>query len=373
MRFPDDSIENLCGLGYTESEARFLYIVATHSGYFSTRQFLNFTGTQSGDRSMAFSQKVLGKGHASARLLLRNGRVYHLFSRIIYRAIGRENLRNRREHGVEHIRSRLVILDFVLSHLDCNYLETEHDKLGYFCRQLSVPKQLLPAKTYRGAIDEHTTERYFVDKFPMFFHPHPAPPPVVTFTFIDPGYATLANFDTHLLTYAGLFRMVPTVQLVYVAIRPTHFEAARKMFLSRVDQPPEIDSGEEVLTYFRLRKLWETKQFAKLDTHGVIRLNQYTERFAGDPYEKHYPAWRDLQVSDAMVSSFFRDLTPQRKVGFEAELVDGQAALFEAKTRPGLARQTRTRLKSPIPHTFTTPFSSDFADEEAQSRQAPED
>jgi hypothetical protein len=39
MRFPETSIENLLGFGYTEDEARFLYLVATHSGYFSTRQY----------------------------------------------------------------------------------------------------------------------------------------------------------------------------------------------------------------------------------------------------------------------------------------------------------------------------------------------
>ena len=100
MHFPETSIENLLGFGYTEDEARFLYLVATHSGYFCTRQYLAFTGAKSGDKSVAFTQKVLGKGHATARLLLRNGRVYHLFSRLVYRAIARENLRNRREHSV---------------------------------------------------------------------------------------------------------------------------------------------------------------------------------------------------------------------------------------------------------------------------------
>src|SRR5258708_38975481 len=111
MTLSESSFENLRSLGYTEDEARFLYIVATHSGYFSTRQYLQFTGAKSGDKSMAFTQKVLGKGHATARLLLRNGRVYHVFSRLVYRAIGRENLRHCREHSVEHIRTRLVILD----------------------------------------------------------------------------------------------------------------------------------------------------------------------------------------------------------------------------------------------------------------------
>ncbi len=37
-------LEALKALGYTEVEARFLYLVATHSGYFTARQFLAFTG-----------------------------------------------------------------------------------------------------------------------------------------------------------------------------------------------------------------------------------------------------------------------------------------------------------------------------------------
>lgn len=360
MRFPETSIENLRGLGYTEDESRFLYLVATHSGYFATRQFLNFTGTKSGDRSMSFTQKVLGKSHATARLLLRNGRVYHLFSRVVYRAIGRQNLRNRREHGADHIRSRLVILDFVLAHLDYDYLETEQDKLRYFLGQLSAPKQALPTKTYRGAISKEAIERYFVDKFPMFFRPHAGTPPVVTFTFIDPGYATLNNFDSHLLTYAALFRTLPTVQLVYIATRSRHFEAARKMFLSRADRPPDIDPGEEVLDYFHIRKYWETKQYDKFTNADVLRLHNYTQKFAKQLYQERYAAWRDGQVSDALISSYFRDIAPQRKVSFEAELVDGQAGLFEVKPQQNHAGHSFGSLNTSKRRTFSAPFSSTF-------------
>jgi len=32
----------LGSFGYTENEARFLYLVATHSGYFTCQQFLRF-------------------------------------------------------------------------------------------------------------------------------------------------------------------------------------------------------------------------------------------------------------------------------------------------------------------------------------------
>ena len=37
-------ISALQAFGYTEEEARFLYVVATHSGYFVARQFLAFAG-----------------------------------------------------------------------------------------------------------------------------------------------------------------------------------------------------------------------------------------------------------------------------------------------------------------------------------------
>ena len=176
MTFPESSIENLRSLGYTEDEARFLYVVATHSSYFSTRQYLQFTRAKSGDKSMAFTQKLLGKGHATAKLLLRNGRIYHLHSRLIYRAVGRQNLRNRREHSVEYIRTKLAILDFALAHLDYRYFETEAEKVEYFCSKLGLNRGILPAKRYSGAIRHKTTDRYFVDKFPLFFAPESSLP-----------------------------------------------------------------------------------------------------------------------------------------------------------------------------------------------------
>lgn len=366
MRFPETSIENVRGLGYTEDEARFLYVVATHSGYFSMRQFLEFTGVKSGDRSVAFTQKVLGKGHAIARLLLRNGRVYHLFSRIVYRAVGRENLRNRREHGIEHIRSRLAILDFVLAHLDCNYLETEREKILYFCEQLSVPRQFLPTKRYTGAIHKKATDRYFVDKFPMFFRPDS---PVVHFTFVDPGWENLKSFENHSFAHSSLFGALQEVHLTYVATRSTRIEPARKMFLSMVDRPPKVDPGEEVLRYFRLREAWEAKKYTLLSNDDIERLNELTQRFGKHPCQERYPAWRDGQVSSDMVRSQFRDLAPQRRVTFDAELVDGQAALFEAKPNRKTHPETPIKVKAVPDSTFSSPFRPVFAGEKEEATE----
>jgi hypothetical protein len=71
----------LGSFGYTEDEARFLYLVATHSGYFTCQQFIHFIHGKAGKRSLNFVHKLLEKGHASALPCLRNGKVYHLFAR----------------------------------------------------------------------------------------------------------------------------------------------------------------------------------------------------------------------------------------------------------------------------------------------------
>jgi len=361
MNFPESSLANLSSLGYTEDEARFLYVVATHSGYFSMRQFLQFTETKSGDKSMAFSQKLLGKGHATARSFLRNGLVYHLFSRIVYRAIDRENLRNRRAHSLEHIRTRFVALDFVLTHLQYEYLETEDDKLNYFCQQLDIPKELLPKKRYCGAIHNRATERYFVDKFPMFLRSGSFTPSVVTFTFVDPGLGILDSFKTHLLAYGSLFEALSEVRLVYVSPHPTQFETARKIFLAAAGRPPKKVRGDEILRYFRLQKLWDERKYGKLTTDDREFLHLSDKRYARHRCQRLYPSWRDGIVSDDYVRSEIQDLAPPRRVIFESELVDGQIALFEATPKRKPTPSTAGEVKNSQEGTFGGSFGSAFA------------
>src|SRR5207245_7704119 len=134
-------------------------------------------------------------------------------------------------------------------HLEHAYLETEADKLNYFCEQLGIPKQFLPAKRYAGAIRNKETERYFVDKFPMFLSSRSSSPPVVTFTFIDPGLASLDSFTTHLGAYRTLFEAISEVRLVYIASLPSHFVAARMVFLVTVYRPPTGEPCEEYHIY----------------------------------------------------------------------------------------------------------------------------
>jgi len=369
MQFPETSIENLRGFGYTDDEARFLYLVATHSGYFSTRQYLAFTGAKSGEKSMAFTQKVLGKSHATARLLFRNGRAYHLFSRLVYRAVGRENLRNRREHSVEHIRTKLAILDFVLAHLDYRYLETEPEKAAYFCKDQGVSRSLLPAKRYTGAIREKNTDRYFVDKFPLFFVPNSSSPLVVTFSFVDPGLLSLASFETHLFAYGGLFSAVPLVNFVYIATRASHFETARELFLAMAPRTTNPDPGVEVLRYFTYRHLWESKQYGRLSTEQVEFLNQATKRFDDALTNIRYHEFVEGRITAGAVTEEFCRLSPRREVSFRTELVDGQAALFEPNLTYRHLLKTNAEVTASSESTFSPTFKPVFGEDAQQAEE----
>jgi len=77
MKIEHVHVSALEALGYTQQEARFLYVVATHSGYFVARQFLAFLNVQPGKRTTLFRNKLLSKKHARTAPLPRHGEVYH--------------------------------------------------------------------------------------------------------------------------------------------------------------------------------------------------------------------------------------------------------------------------------------------------------
>ena len=161
MKIAEHDIAAIKALGYTEDEARFLYIVATHSGYFVPRQFLDLTGASWGYRTDQLSKKLESRGHATWREYQDTGGVYHLFSKKLYAEIGKENLRNRRRHSVEFIRTRLVLLDFVIANQQYDYLETEEQKVGYFCKELGASKDLSSDQDLRRQFEQRANTPIF--------------------------------------------------------------------------------------------------------------------------------------------------------------------------------------------------------------------
>jgi hypothetical protein len=331
MKLPQDQVETIVSLGYTEIEARFLYIVATHAGYFTLRHFLSFSGAHRGKRSTSFAQKLLRHGHASMRDYMGTGSVFHLFSRLLYGRIEKDNLRNRRRHSFDYIRNRLVLLDFVLENLDCDFLESEQDKVRFFSETLAIPQNALPAKVYEGGPNSRPTIRYFVDKFPLFFSaPLSTPSPVVTFTYVDAGSATIANLGVHLASYQGLFRHLSAFRFVYVANRPASFGRAERRFRSFVKEPLETDVSSEILRYFVIRRKWERHEYVVPVTEDLEFLSDARRRFHGDRFEKLFRSWEAGRTSECDLRAEFAQVSPGKKVSFETYLVrNGSSPLDE--------------------------------------------
>jgi hypothetical protein len=322
MTFPQDEVDAIVALGYTPTEARFLYLVATHSGYFTLRHFLDFAGARRGKRSTSFAQKLLRLGHASVRDYMGTGSIFHLFSRNLYGRIEKENIRNRRRHSFEYVRTRLVLLDFILENLHCNFLETEPDKVRFFCETLGIPKDTLPAKVYGGGPNSRPTVRYFVDKFPLFLDGCvSAVSPVATFTFVDSGSASIANFGVHLAAYQMIFRLLASFRFIYIAPRPAAFARAEKRFRSFVKSPLESDVSSEVLRYFGIRGKWERHEYVVPVTEDLEFLSEGRRRFHGERFESLYRSWLTGTMDEAALRAVFAQLNPAKKVSFETYLV----------------------------------------------------
>ena len=310
----------LQALGYTDAEARFLYIVATHSGYFVARQFLAFTASHWGKRTTTFWSKLHTKKHARTECFPMSGTVYHLFSRRLYRQIDRENIRNRREHEIEYIQRRIGILDFVLLNQGYQYLETESEKASFFCDQLKVPNQFLPSKIYHGQKTSQPTLRYFVDKFPMFLG-NDASSPVVTFTYLHGAEANLRDFVHHLEVYLPLFRQLSTFQFLYLARVDSHFEKAKELFDSLVTIPLGSEVSADLLRYFQIRKTWDLSRYTSLTEADLIFRNQAKSRFAGSRFEHLYRGWKFGRVPESDIRQDFRGSERPSTVHFATEVL----------------------------------------------------
>jgi hypothetical protein len=171
-----DAVTFIGELGYTPREAAFLYAVGMHSGYFLRRQFDAYIGRVKGAISQHFLTKAERRGHVRAIDYGQNRKVFHLHWKPIYRLLGDEDSQNRRIKGDLQIKSRLMILDYVLRDTREHFLETEQSKVEFFTKSCRLSADVLPAGGPKG--------RHFPDRFPIStlqpvsisaaLHPHEA-------------------------------------------------------------------------------------------------------------------------------------------------------------------------------------------------------
>jgi hypothetical protein len=336
MNIAGEHLAAVEALGYTPDEARFLYITATHSGYFVPRQFIAFAGVKWGKRSDHFTKKLESRGHANWREYPHLGGVYHLSSKTLYRVIDKESLRNCRRHSTEFIRTRMLLLDFVLTNPVHVYLETEQQKTAYFSEQLGVPRDALPAKAYAGSRNAEPAVRYFIDRFPMFLdcsNGSGASP--VTFSYVDSGEATLAGLVHHLKKYKKLFVHLTDFRFLYISNSPVHFIPAERCFSSFVKGVLEGDVSHDLTRYFKLRAAWDEKRYASLSNDDVEWLERANARFQGPDTERRYATWSAGQLTDDELLTPVLDAKPPRHFRFSPCLVGPGATVPKEPGKAG--------------------------------------
>ena len=212
-----DSIDSLSCLGYSEREATFLYMVALHSGYFLRRQFNSAVKRHLGSAAAGFLAKAKRAGHVREIQCGAGRLLYQLHAKQLYRIVGLRNSQNRRAKSSLEIRRRLIMLDYVLSHLGKEeFLDSEAARLKFFAQfgvktdalaSANAFAELLPVSVRRA--DGNVTVR---------------------FPFIDEGQRSTAKFERFLTTHDKLFCSLPSFEVVYVATTPEHFQQTRQLF-----------------------------------------------------------------------------------------------------------------------------------------------
>ena len=149
-------------LGWTGRTADWIALVCLHSGAFTRRQCEAFLETEYRSVGQRFVEPLL-VGERPAATEERWGDlnlgpvpggnpqlgVCWIRSREIYRALGVEHIRHRREASAAVLLRRLLSLDHVLDHLDMPWLATEDAKVEAF-ESLGIDRALFPRRDYAG-------------------------------------------------------------------------------------------------------------------------------------------------------------------------------------------------------------------------------
>jgi hypothetical protein len=259
---------------YTAREFGFIRLAALQSGYFTRRHFNLYVGRECGAIGQQFIDRALRLGHI--RVLTGFGRQHlcHVHARGIYARLGDPANRNRREHGPETIRLRLMALDYVLDRPHENWL--------------------LGTEACREALNiGGTRER---EGFPADRHPiSVADEGSLEFGFVDPGFGGFSQWERYLDAHRSFLRTRKARSMTYASCEASRFVNAEKVYRRMVGESSAgggIDRAR-LQGYFAARRLVEDRRFENFDKLGLDRLREDQRAYAGDEFEALYRRWRE--------------------------------------------------------------------------------
>ena len=253
-------------LGWTGRRAEWIALVCLHSGVFTRAQAMRFLDAHPEQVrrdvralvAQAVAHEEAGPGGQDI------GRVCRIFARRIYRALGAEHIRHRREASPEVLMRRLLSLDYAIEHLGLPWLPTEPEKVAAFAG-LGIERKLLPSRLYRSA--GGGTRRYFPVKLPVALDAGRA-----VFVYAEPGHQTSTALRSWGRAHRGLWHALrergTSVELVAVVRTAGEAERAQRVMRGWAEAGPPRDPDP------RLREEIERIRRAILDG-AVPVLDEY--------------------------------------------------------------------------------------------------
>ena len=243
-----DRAPALEALGWTGRDAEWLALVCLHSGVFLRAQYLAFLGRDHGAAATRFIERYRGwcagrTGRAGEIERAWHGtkRLCMVAPRSLYRAVGAEHVRHRREASETVLLRRLLSLDYVLDHLAEPWLATEGEKVAALTAT-GVPEPALPRRVYRGR--RNAQPRYFAHKLPLALGAGRA-----TFVFVQAEDVTPSGVrtwgETHADLWAALRVAGRAIEVVVVGRDPVRLAAAGQVLdgWTRVTAPADAGTG----------------------------------------------------------------------------------------------------------------------------------
>ncbi len=183
-------------LGWTGAEAEWIALVCLHSGIFTRSQFCFYFDVRP-NRAHRFVRALVQRGSAAEPNTPRYegaARACRIFDKRIYRALGIQDVKHRREATFDLTLRRLLSFDYVLEHPNLRWLPTEGEKVACF-DGLGIGRDLLPRRVYKGAAGAQ--KRFFALKLPIAMDTE-----IATFIYVDPGHET----DNGIRSWGGAHR-----------------------------------------------------------------------------------------------------------------------------------------------------------------------
>jgi hypothetical protein len=290
---PAESITLLRHFGYSEREAKFLYLVATHSGVFLQSQYQALGVCRTSGYKLAC--KALRNKDVRAHLPERGQtKVYELCGLSIYGGLGKEKLSACKPGPDLMARAavKLLTLDFVLTHLAGHYLEKETEKVSYFVEEQHVNKEILPSRLFRGEVGGESCCRYFSERFPIFLSTG-SDERLINFAYIEDETLSLNAFSKFVRRYRPLFcALGGNFRLIFVSRSTRSFYFARQIFVKQLSAVNKGAQTKQLTRFFWLRKMAEEKRFKELADQDVIDWQRGMKRYGDPHHEGQYQDWK---------------------------------------------------------------------------------